>query len=133
MSKRRIFLLIPIAIIAGFLIYTWFLILSTNLIATWRHYTGLILFAPVLYFLFRNFKIAVLATGIYLIIGTFNLLSITTDVLLYNGVRIISVELTTSFFQPKLFLIFIIYIIFNYDALIDIWLDYKEAQELKKK
>ena len=63
----------------------------------WRHYTGLILFAVVIYFLITNFKKAVLATGIFLIIGTLNLFSITPSVLLYNVVRIFSFEIATSF------------------------------------
>ena len=80
--KRKIFLLIPIAVIAAYIIYTWSVILFINHWATWRHYIGLILFIALIYLLIRSFKQAAVATGIYLIIGTLNLLTITSNVLL---------------------------------------------------
>jgi hypothetical protein len=131
--KRKILLLIPIAIIAGFLIYTWGQIIFISHWANWRHYVGLILFAIVLYFVFTNFKKAVLATGIYLIIGTLNLLTITQDVITAFFSTFGSLEIHTPLFQPHLFLIFILYFLLNFDTLVDIRLDYKEEKELKRK
>lgn len=133
MNKPKILLFIPLAVVAGFLIYTWWQIMFVTHWATWRHYTGLILFVAVLYLMFTNFKIAVVAAGVYLIIGTLNLLSITQDVLLYEGVQIISVKIGTSFFQGKLFLIFLLYFFLNFDTLVNIRLDYLEEKEVKKK
>jgi hypothetical protein len=129
--KRKILLLIPIAVIAGFLIYTWGQIIFISHWATWRHYVGLILFALLLYFVFTNFKKAVLATGIYLIIEILNLLTITPGVITAFFSRIGSLEIHTPLFQPHLFFIFLLYFFLNFDTLVDIRLDYKEEKELK--
>lgn len=131
--KRKIFLLISIAVIAAYIIYTWSVILFINHWATWRHYIGLILFIALIYLLIRSFKQAAVATGIYLIIGTLNLLTITSNFLLAWGFRIGSLEISLPIFQPRLFLIFLIYIFLNFDTLVDIRLDYIEAKELRKR
>ena len=130
--KRKIFLLIPIAIITGHIIYTWFVILFVNHWATWRHFVGLALFIALIYVLIRSFVQAAVATGIYLVTGAFNLLTITPDVLLAWGFRIGPLEVSLPIFQPRLFLILFIYIVLNFDTLVDIRLDYKEAKELRQ-
>ncbi len=131
--KRKILLLLPLAVIASFIIYTWCVIMSGNIIATWRHYIGLVLLIVVIYILARSFTTGVVATGVYLIIGLLNLLTITPDVITAFFIRIGSLEIHTPLFQPKLFLIFLLYFFLNFDTLVDIQLDYKEAKELKKK
>lgn len=133
MRKRRIFLLIPIAVVTAFLLYTWYQIIFTTHWATWRHYTGIILFAPVVYFLFTSYKKALLATGIYLILGTLNLLAITQDILLSWGFNISSLRISLPVFQPALFFIFMLYFILNFDMLVEMKLDNEDAKAAKKK
>jgi len=86
-----------------------------------------------LYLLFKDWKKAVLATGFYLLIGTCNLLSLTPSILTNSyGLRITSVEIWTPSFQLLSFGIFILYGILNFDTLVNIYLDYKEAKNKNK-
>jgi len=79
-KKQKFLLLIPLAIIAGFLIYSWITFLCTDIIATWRHYLALGLFVLFIYLYLKSFKKALLATGIYLLLATFNAYSMTPEI-----------------------------------------------------
>jgi hypothetical protein len=115
------------------LIYSWTIILFTDVEVTWRHYLALALFAGLIYLLFKNFARTVLATGIYLIFGICNLLTLTPSVTTNSyGLRIGSLELWTPTFQLLSFGILVLYFILNFDTLINICLDYLEAREAKK-
>ena len=65
--KTRIISAIPFLIISFAVLYTWFEIITTEYIGTWRHYVALALVAinAVLYFV--RYKPAVLLTGLILI------------------------------------------------------------------
>ena len=130
MNKQKILLLIPLFIITGFLIYTWFDILFTDDIALWKHYVGLLLFIPVLILFFKNFKWSVLLTGIYLVAGMFYLFTITPWVTTFNFLKIGRV--TIPLFNPPLFIIFLSYFILNFNTLIDMKLDYEEARKSRR-
>lgn len=135
MNKQKTLALIPLAIVAGLLIYTWSIILFTDIIAVWRHYVGLLLFLPLPYLLFKSFKIGLLATGIYLILGTFNLFSITPsiDTTIFS-LKIGSMELSTPSLQLLLLGLLILYCIVNFNSFVTIYVDYKvrddESQSL---
>ena len=134
MTKRKLLLLIPLAIIAGFLIYTWTNILFMGFDSNWRHYVALGLFVLLIYLYFKSFKKAILATGLYLLIGTCNLLTLTPSVTTDSyGIRIASLEIATPMFQLLSFGILVLYSILNFDTLVDIYLDYKEAKKAKQK
>lgn len=134
MTKKKTLLLIPIIIIAGLIIYSWAIILFTEVIATWRHYLALALIVGLIFLFFKNFKKAIIGTGIYLILGTCNLLaltpSVTTDA---YGIRIGSLKLWTPSFQLLSFGLLLLFLILNFDTLTDIYLDYKEARTKNNK
>ncbi|MES1221708.1 MAG: hypothetical protein ABUT20_39790 [Bacteroidota bacterium] len=134
MTKQKVFILIPLAIIIGFLIYSWFTFLFTDLLATWRHYLAVGLFAIVIFLFFKNPAKAIIATIIYLLIGTSNLLALTPSITSGSyGLKIGPAEIWTPAFQPLSFGILILFCILNFDSLVNIYLDYKEAKNLKKK
>jgi hypothetical protein len=134
MTRKKILLIIPLAIVCGLLIYTWAVILFTDIIATWRHYVALILFATVLYLFFKSFKKAVVATGIFLIAGTCNLLTLTPSVISNSyGIKIASLQISTPTFQLLSFGILVLFFFMNFDTLVNIQLDYQETKRLRKK
>jgi hypothetical protein len=82
-TKQKILIGIPLIIITGFLVYRWTVILTTNVIATWKHYIGLILFFVLVVLFYKKDKIVVIAIGIYLSLGIMNLLVITPSINLF--------------------------------------------------
>lgn len=130
MTKSKIFILITLTIIAGFLIYCWVQILTDNVLANWRHYTGLFLFLPLIYFYFKNLPKAIVGTGIYLLFGIGNLLSLTVDVET-SWLRIGPV--TTPPFQSLSLELFVLYFFLNIASIINIQLDHNEKQAIKPK
>jgi hypothetical protein len=132
MKKKNILLLIPLIVITGFIIYSWSIILITNIVATWRHYSALALFGGLVFLFFKNFKQSVVFTCIYLILATCNLLALTPSIETSSfGIQIGSLQLSTPTFQILPFWILMLFFILNFDALINIYLDYKEAKKNK--
>lgn len=129
MIKKRIFLSIPLVIAAAFLIYCWAILLSTTLLANWRHYVALLLFLPLIYFYFKSYKWALVGTGIYLLLGTFNILSLTAAISSW-GLTIGTVD-STSINLISLALL-ILFVTLNFSKLIEIYVDYTEARHAKK-
>jgi hypothetical protein len=120
--KRLILAFIPLIIIAGLLIYSWSLIIFTDIAATWKHYLGLLLFLPLPYLVIKKYTLGLFGTGIYLLLGTFNLLALTPSI--YTNAFSIG-SLSTPYFQPLLLGIFALYAILNFNAFVDIYVDYK--------
>jgi hypothetical protein len=132
MTKSNVLILIPLTIVAGLLLYCWTVILFTNIEATWRHYLALGLFGLLLYFQFHSWTKTVLFTGLYLLFGTCNLLSLTPSVQTNSfGLRMVSVEIWTPTFQLLSFGLLILYFFLNFDNLTNIYLDYKESKGRK--
>lgn len=133
MVKKKILLLIPLVIIAGLIIYSWAVILFTEVVATWRHYLALALFVGLTLLFFKNFTKTILGTGFFLILGTCNLLSLTPSVTTdAYGIQIGSLKLWTPTFQLLSFGILLLFLILNFEAVINIYLDYKEAKKKKE-
>lgn len=130
MTKPWTSLLIPMAITGSFLLYCWTIILTTEVLATWKHYAGLVLFVPLVYLFIKDVHKATIATGIYLLLGVFNLLAITPTV---TSFWIGSYSIHTPPVQLLFLGIFALYFIINFKSLIDIYLNYTEAKALKKK
>jgi hypothetical protein len=124
-KKLKILLLIPLGIIAGLLIYSWTIFLLTDIIATWRHYLALGLFTILVYLYFRSFEKCVVATGVYLLLATFNALSMTPQIIL-GWVKIGPIK--TPPFGTLSLLLLILFLILNADALVNMRLDQKEAK-----
>jgi hypothetical protein len=133
MPKPKKLLLFVLIVIAGVLGYCWFIILFTEIEPTWRHYLAIILFVPILILFKKDFKKAVLITGVYLILGTSNLLTLTPSVTSNSyGIRIGSVEVWTPTFQLYSFLLLILYFLTNFNSLVNYYLDYQDSKKLRQ-
>ena len=127
MTKQKILILIPLSLIIVILTYCWAVILTTEILATLRHYLGLIFFIAIIFLFFKNMAGVIVATGVYLLLATFNILAITPEMAV-SWLRIGPIE--TPPVQLFSIGLFILYFILNLDQLIDIYLDYKEAKEI---
>jgi hypothetical protein len=130
MTRRKIFLLIPLLVAAGLLINCWTIILSTDTLADWRHYLGLGLFLILIFFYFKDFRLTIIGTGIYFLLGTFNALAMTAEINT-SWLRIGPIE--TPPVQLLSLGLLVLFAILNFEPLIDIYLDYKEARQGKAK
>jgi hypothetical protein len=134
MIKQKIALLIPISIVAILIIYTWVYNLTNGLFGLWKHYLTLVLFLPIVYLFFNNYKGAIIATGLYLLLGTFGLLALTPRLTTTSYfVKIVSVEIGTPQIQWWIFGLLILFLILNFEPLVNLYLDFKEKKESKSK
>jgi hypothetical protein len=113
--KRLILIIIPLIWIAYLLIKSWIVILSEGYVIQWRHITGLLLFLPLPVLLFKNYKVAVLAVGGYLVLGVVNLISLTPDIV-WNAFGIGGLRIGD--FNLLSLGIFVVYLILNIGALL---------------
>jgi len=133
MTRGKILLLIPLAIITGLIVYTWTVVLFTDSAPVWRHYTATVFLFVLIFLFFKDFKKTVIGTGIYLIIGTCNLSALTPSVMTNSyGIRIGTTEIWTPSFQLLPFGLLLFFFILNFDALTNIYLDYKDTKQNKK-
>lgn len=131
--KQKLRILIPLLTVGGILIYSSIIFLSTDTFAPFRYYLAIILLPVPLLLTFKNEKRAIAAGIIYLLIGTCNLISFTPAIVSsVYGIRIFSAEIWTPSFQIISFGILILFCILNIDALIDLYLDYKEHKAKKQ-
>ncbi len=80
MTKKKIFLIIPFAIAIATMAKCWIEIISSNYVPQWQNYSAILGAIGVIYFLFKNLTQALIATGVFFIIGTLNGLSLTADI-----------------------------------------------------
>ena len=116
-------------IVGIILIYTWYIILTTEYFATTRHIIALALWAinGLLYFL--RFRYAVVLTGIILVLATFNLLAFFPDIVYTSYfVTIGRAKISTPSIQWQPLLILIFYCIVNYSFLIGLYDDYQDRR-----
>jgi len=128
-KKQKIFLLIPLGIIAGLIIYSWISFLVTDMKPTWRHYSALVLFAVLVYLYFKSFTKIVIATGLYLLLATLNASSMTPEIITgwsRLGTPFGSIE--TPHFQILSLMLLVLFVVLNFDTLFNMYLDYKEAK-----
>jgi len=128
MKKQTISLIIPLVLSTGLIIQCWIIILTTDILANWRHYTGLGLFLILIVLYFKSYKLTIIGTGIFLILATFNVLSITAQIST-SGLKIGPIQ--TPSIQLLSLGLFILYFILNFDAIIDIYLKYKNTGRTK--
>lgn len=128
-SKQKLLSFIPYFLVTSTLLYCWIVILFSEVFAIWKHYTGLALFLLLLFSAWKNSKKATIGLGIYLLLGTFNCLAITPTITtrwIFIG------EFSTPPVQLLSLGFFVVYLIFNFDHLIEMQLDYQEARSKKK-
>lgn len=126
MTKQKIYFLIPFIITVALLMHCWIVIISTNILATWRHYVGLSFFLLLVFCYFKYPKLSLAGLGAYLLLATCNVLAITPEITT-NWLRIGPVE--TPPIQLLSLGLLVLYGILNLDPLIEIYLDYKEAKQ----
>jgi hypothetical protein len=133
MTKQRVLLAIPLAIIGTLLIYSWMTFSLTDVRPTWRQFVGLGLFLPIVYMFFKNSSGTIISTAIHLLLGTINALSLTPSVTSNSyGIKMGSVEVWTPTFQLISFGILILFFIINFEAIVDRYLDYEEDRKSKR-
>jgi hypothetical protein len=125
MKIKIILTAIVLVIIGYFLINAWLTIFEENYIIKWQHLTGLLLFLPLPVLLFKNYRAAVLGTGIYLLLGLFRALSLTAA-LSTGSLRIAGMEI--SGFNWLSLGLLLLFIILHLGILIEMQLDYKESK-----
>jgi len=131
MTKQKILILIPLILIAVMIGKSWIDILTTDSLATWRNYTAILFFLPLIYLFFasKSIKTIILSTGFFLVVGIFNAYTLTLDVVTETfGIRFGSLQLDSLGFQPWALKIFILYGILNISPLINYYLDYRESK-----
>lgn len=126
MTKQGIRLLIPLIITGCLLVYCWIILISTDIVATWRHYAGLGLFLLLILLFLKSYKSALIGSAVYFLLGTFNVLSVTADISV-SWFKIGPVE--TIPVSLLLLSLFILFAILNMDSFIDMYLDYKERKQ----
>jgi len=131
-KKGKILFFIPFFILTISVVYCWGDIILTNSHPYFSNYLGLLLFLPLIYFLFKDktLKKAIVLTGVYLLLSTINLVSFlpfktTSFFSLTTGSFDISWSPDINLFALCLF---IMYLIMNFGTLIEIRLDYKEMK-----
>lgn len=125
-KKYQLIHAIPFLILFLLVLYTWFIFLSTNYVATWRHYLLLVLVLINLILYYRWFNKAILTTGMILILFTFFLLPPFKEI---ESAFINIGPVSIPWIEYWSFLILIIYCSINYNLLIDMYLDLKEKKK----
>ena len=129
-TKRKILFYIPLLITACILANTWATFIFTGVYAHITNYIGLILFIPVIYFLFKDksCKKPLLVLGIYLLLAMFNLANITIFVKSSWGISIFGLDIPLPSLNAFSLLLFILYCVLNFSTLVELQLDYKESK-----
>lgn len=129
MNRKKVIPIVPILILAGILSYTWFIIATTNFLATIKHIIGLGLFlaATVLYAF--KFKYGIIFTGIFLILASFNVIAIFPAIKSSSYfVKIGEVEIATPFIQWKAVLLLILFFACTWRFLYDLYIKNKRDE-----
>ena len=134
MAKQKILLLIQLVIIGGLLMYTWIIFLSSKVVGSWRQYASTVLFIILVFLFFKNFKASVFGAAFYLVLCSFNLLALAPSLVSNSyGLGIGSMEIWTPKFSLLAFGLLLLFLVLNFDTLVNIYLDYKEKKEQQKK
>jgi hypothetical protein len=122
---KKLSFILPLLIISGLMINCWIWIFTNEIVATWRHYAGLLLFAVLITMVIRRYKMTLLFIGIFLIAATFNLLAMTPSI---STSWLTIGPVSTPPIQLLSFGIFILYAIMNTDELIKLYWDIQERK-----
>jgi hypothetical protein len=129
-TKRKILFYIPLLITACILANTWATFIFAGVYAHITNYIGLILFIPVIYFLFkdRSCKKPLLALGLYLLLATFCVANILTYTITKMTITLFGLPIPLPHISGYSLLLFILYCTLNLGTLIELQLDYKESK-----
>lgn len=128
MSKKKILLAIPLAIICGILVYSFILILRTNIIPVLQYYLAAGLFIGLICLFFTSFSKTVIATCIYLFLASINIIYLFP----YRNESWFSIlGFEMPHFQVTSFGIFILFCILNFDTVVNMYLDHKQKKQIR--
>ena len=125
MVLKKILLVIPLLIAIGFIIDSWVTILTGDYVVRWQHYTALVFLAIVIYFYFKSFTMAVISTGVFLVLGTVNMFSMTADI---ETTKFGIGSLRTPPFNSLSLGLLFLFSILNLVTMINLHLDHKEMK-----
>lgn len=127
---RKVLFYIPLVVTACILANTWAVFFVDDYNPHVTNYLGLILFIPVIYFLFKDksCKKPLLALGLYLVLATFYVANITTYTTGRVSIGIFGLMIPLPPMDGTALLLFIFYCILNFGSLIELQLDYKESK-----
>ncbi len=107
----------------------WFEIITTAYAGLWKHYLTLVLITANAAFYFKYYRLAIVLTGIILILAVFNLLTFfTIEKTTSWQIRIGNTRISTPEIQLISLLLFVVYFIINFDILTKWYLDMKEKK-----
>jgi hypothetical protein len=123
MWKKILLTSIILLIIVCYLTTSWITITRKNYVVQWQHITALLLFIPLPVLLFKNYNVAVISTGVYLLLGIFRVLSLTA-VIETGFIRVAGLNISGFNWLPLG--LFMLYAILHLGILFEMQLDYKE-------
>jgi hypothetical protein len=124
-KTKRILLLIPFLIAIATIVRCWIEIATSDTAAQWRHYSAVLFVVVTVYFYFKSFIHAVISVGVFLLLGTLNVFSMTSHVET-TWVGIAGLK-TPPFNALSLGLLFL-YFVLNFATLVNLYLDEKERK-----
>mgnify|MGYP006333274477 CR=1 FL=1 len=127
---KYILLLVPLTVVAGQLVFCWWNIFTSDYTPVTKHYLGIIFSIILLIFCLQGFPKALLATGIFLLLGMTNLFSL-TPLIISSQFRIGPIKLPP--FQPFSTGVFFLYIVLNIVSLMILNEDYRQRQRQANK
>lgn len=124
--SKKLINLIPFGLICLILIYTWYIILSTDIIATWRHWLALSLALVNLVVYYFRFLFGLIFTGAFLLLACFSLLSIFPERICTSYfLKLGETEISTPGIDGKSFWLFLLYLALNTGYFIKLYLHHK--------
>lgn len=129
MIKKKLLLAIPLFIALATIIRCWIEILISNRIAQWQHYSAILCAIIVIYFFFKNLPQALIATGIFFVVGTVNGFSMTSNIET-SWITIFGVP--SPPFNSLAFGLLFLYFVLNFVTMVNLHLDNKERKNTLK-
>lgn len=129
MNKNKLIQVTPTLILAGVLTYTWYIITTTDYVATIKHQIGLVALSAIIVFYFFKFKYGILSTGVYLVLATFNVIAIfPITVSSSYFIKIGGTKISTPPIQWKAVLLLIIFLICVERYLKNLYIEYRNKR-----
>lgn len=127
---RKVLFYIPLLLTTCILAYTWAVFISAGYTPHITNYLGLLLFIPVIYFLFKDksCKKPLLALGLYLVLATFYVANISFWTGTRTTIGLGGLEIPLPPMNGMALLLFILYGVLNFGTLVELQLDNKESK-----
>lgn len=132
MKRKYVYILVPLLTAVFLLVNAWISIFTKNYIPQISHYLAVIFILPPFIFLLNRFNWSVLYTGVYLLLTTFNVFSLSADLSSNQFCFGASPNqvCTPGVNLPSLGVL-VLFLIFNYTLLEGMYIDYSERKSQK--